>query len=99
MTSDLFPDCRQDSPRLAWMKRHGITVRKATFDELMRFEATYGIDDDEQRDYQFIASAPTGGLFRMNCYASTEEDALAGVAKAIGIPLWNEEQYAKEKTK
>ena len=26
MTSDLFPDCRQDSPRLAWMKRHGIVA-------------------------------------------------------------------------
>ena len=24
MTSDLFPDCRQDSPRLAWMKRYGV---------------------------------------------------------------------------
>ena len=24
MTSDLFPDCKMDSPRLAWMKRHGV---------------------------------------------------------------------------
>jgi len=26
MTDDLFPNCKQDSPRLAWMKKHGVCV-------------------------------------------------------------------------
>ena len=26
MSDDLFPDCKQDSPRLAWMKKHVIRL-------------------------------------------------------------------------
>lgn len=90
MTSDLFPDCRQDSPRLAWMKRHGITVRPVTVCELMHLAVTDWIDDDAG-DHRFIASAPTIPDGSVSSYGPTEEDALASVAKALGIPLWNEE--------
>ena len=82
MTSDLFPDCRQDSPRLAWMKRHGVEVRTMTEHDRMF------VADDGSLNYV----AETG---HVTAYGETEDDALA----ALGIPLWNEEQYAKEKTK
>jgi hypothetical protein len=82
MTSDLFPDCKMDSPRLAWMKRHGVEVRTMTEHDRM-FVADNG-------SLNYVAE--TG---HETAYGETEHDALA----ALGIPLWNEEQYAKEKTK
>ena len=77
MSDDLFPDCRHDSPRLAWMKRHGIRI--VATDELLigEFAATDG---------------------SATAYGDSEYDALAFLAHFKGIPLWDEEQYAKEKT-
>lgn len=92
MTDDLFPGCRSESPRLAWMRRYGITVRPVTVRELMHLAVTDGIDDDAG-GYQYIATAPTLPDGSVSCYGPTEDDALAGVAKALGIPLWNEEAY------
>ena len=93
MTDDLFPDCRQDSPRLAWMKRHGITVRPATtYERVCIYDAG---DPDAADAYRFVAKAPTKPHGFIYGYAPTEDEAVA----ALGIPLWNEEQYAKEKTK
>ena len=81
MTSDLFPDCRQDSPRLAWMKRHGVEV----------------VELPVKQDGQYPFCAGTASLMHAFGYGDTEDDALADFAKRNGIPLWNEEQYAKEK--
>ena len=95
MTSDLFPDCRQDSPRLAWMKRHDVhtlfTDADAPYDGYELWSAWQGDGDciaEHGQDpiYGYVTGA-------------TEEDAIVNLAKARGIPLWNEEQYAKEKTK
>ena len=89
MTSDLFPDCRQDSPRLAWMRRHGITVRPASMYARVCILEESG--PEAEKDFRFVASAPTLPEGSVSSYGSTEDDALAGVAKALGIPLWNEE--------
>ena len=90
MTSDLSPDCRQDSPRLAWMKRHGINVRSTTPLERAFCAAVSDIETADK--YLFVAfdkSGERGG-------GETEDEALESLAQALGIPLWNEEQYAKE---
>ena len=73
MTSDLFPDCKMDSPRLAWMKRHKVTL-----------------------DYWQEAGVWTATAKNRVATADSGEEALSGLAVKLGIPLWNEEQYAKE---
>lgn len=70
MTSDLFPDCRQDSPRLAWMKRHGINI-------------------DETEDGFYAKIGHIGHGF-------TKDEAVIDLAVKANIPLWNEEQFAKD---
>lgn len=35
MSDDLFPDCKQDSPRLAWMKRYGVNPKDMTNEVLL----------------------------------------------------------------
>lgn len=77
MTNDLFPDCKQDSPRLAWMKRHGITTNYDPYcDSWMA---------------QTIIPIP------MHSVHFDEEGALQNLAVKLRIPLWNEEQFCKEK--
>lgn len=71
---DLFPNCRQDSPRLEWMKK----MRKR------------GFIVDEFDDDSFCAT------IQLSAVGTSKEDAMASLAVKLGIPLWNEEQYAKE---
>ena len=81
MTSDLFPDCRQDSPRLAWMKRHGI---KVTLPLIMGLE------------HVCVQHKPSGKVRYGGPSGGDEDEVLARLASELGIPLWNEEQFAKE---
>ena len=92
MTSDLFPDCRQDSPRLAWMKRHGISIIESN--ELAKVRIikaeTYQGYKEEYRHFEkyFDYDRLTGW---------TNDEMLADFARYIGIPLWNEEEYINGK--
>lgn len=94
--SDLFPaDVGQlDSPRLAWMKRHGvITLRHQS--EKWLIEATWfagfqawhpelgGVDF-------FAVETGANGDSRIG-EGDTEEEALGALARRAGIRLWNEE--------
>ena len=79
MTSDLFPDCKQDSPRLAWMKRHGVFA--------------YHVERG------FYVSLYGGKPSQRTSFFDTEDEAIANWAAGCGIPLWNEEQFAKENGK
>lgn len=91
MTNDLFPDCKQDSPRLSWELRHGVNVRPATKRELM------SIEDSELDKSAFVASccAPTHPYAW--AHGPTEDEAIAALAGKLGIPLWHEEAYAAER--
>ena len=91
MTSDLFPDCRQDSPRLAWMKRHGITIRPIT-----DFERSLFSEFSRDLILNFAALKKRHDKYLQTGVGETEDNALADLAEQLGIPLWNEEQYAKE---
>ena len=82
---EMMPDeGKQCSPRLRWMKKHGITVREATEME----KACFSFTDDFVG--QFIAF---GGDFTP-FLGSTEEDAISRLAENYGIPLWDEEGFA-----
>ena len=93
MTSDLFPDCKMDSPRLAWIKRHHIKV--------IELESVSEIEEDEfGNEYgRYNVTLDYESEQTVRGYGMTLDEALADFASKLGIPLWNEEQYAKEKTK
>ena len=89
MTSDLFPDCKQDSPRLAWMKKYGVTVRDATEDD-----RAFGLEDSVL--YVAECNTPREPTGECPCgFGATKDEAIA----SLGIPLWNEEQYLNNKDK
>jgi hypothetical protein len=87
MTEDLelFPvsDTKMDSPRLAWLKRHDVSVDKEW--------------DDYFDEFVFVAKIMklyTGGIYRYSYMVGkgdTEDDALCDLAKKHGLRLWNEE--------
>ena len=89
MTNDLFPDCRHDSPRLAWMKRHKVHTscfEDAAPEPWSAWQGDGSCIAEHGRDpiYGYVTGA-------------TEEDAIVNLAKARGIPLWNEEAYMKQR--
>ena len=88
---DLFPDCRQDSPRLAWMKRNHVKV--------IELESVSEIEEDEfGNEYgRFNITFDYESNQTVRGYGMTLDEALASFALCAGIPLWNEEEYAKER--
>jgi hypothetical protein len=83
--NDLFPSLPKTlSPRLAWMQRNNIKTAPQDEDEDGNtwFAVSCCADEDP---YQM---AMAGRLTRA---AETEDEALTELAKAAGIPLWNEE--------
>ena len=89
MTSDLFPDCRQDSPRLAWMKRHGIHTSCFEDADPEPWSAWQG-------DSSCIAEHGKDPFFGY-LTGTTELNAIVNLAESRCIPLWNEEEYINGK--
>lgn len=87
--SELFPTAPfvSDSPRLAWMKSHGIVAHDRGADffggPAARWIAWSTADREEALANYSAFCAPT---------AATEEDALLLLALGLGLRLWNEEQ-------
>jgi len=79
------------SPRLAWMKKNHIKV--------FELESVSEIEEDEFGNeygrYNVTVDLENCGAIRG--YGMTLDEALADFASKLGIPLWNEEQYAKER--
>ena len=84
MSEELFTDAAvaMDSPRLRWMKKHGVQTRYdgdcyiawvGDLDEAIE----HGGDDPD-----------AGGYAK----ASTEDDAILLIANGYGLRLWNEEE-------
>ena len=83
MSDELFTDAvvAMDSPRLRWMKKHGVHTR----DDGDCYIAWIG-DLDEATCHG--GDDPDAGGY---AEASTEDDAILLIAKAHGLRLWNEE--------
>jgi hypothetical protein len=99
MTDDLFPDCKQGSPRLAWMKKHGVTTELVG--DAWRAYGTfvhhvdYGkIPDKSEIDEPVLLMADQYVFYLID--GASEDEALSFWAKEAGIPLWNEEAYKNE---
>ena len=99
MTSDLFPnEGRQDSPRLAWMKRHGVITK-----EYPAHGDWYAGLRSFAEDLQHVCDTDADILLWERCehglvnlgHARTEDDAIADLARKMGLRLWNEEGQAE----
>ena len=85
-TPDLFPDAdmAMDSPRLAWKKKHGVSVSHCA-DEEHPWSAWFASNTHaDNRDGVPINPDLCG-------FGETEEDALRDLAVRNDTPLWNEE--------
>ena len=84
MSDELFTDAAvaMDSPRLRWMKKHGVQTRP----DGDCYIAWIG-DLDEAIEHRW-ADPDACGYER----ASTEDDAILLIAKAYHLRLWNEEE-------
>lgn len=81
MTDFLFDVPPQDSPRLAWMKRHGVVTWMVQGCDVDPWCAS----TEEQ-----VKKCDTEGLGT----GDTEDDALADFARRRNLRLWNEEQLS-----
>ena len=84
MSDELFTDAAvaMDSPRLRWMKKHGVQTRP----DGDGYIAWIG-DLDEAIERRW-ADPDAGGYEK----ASTEDDAILLIANGYGLRLWNEEE-------
>ena len=83
--SELFtiPECK--SPRLQWIEENGIVTAQGNSG---KWYAVLPKEDEESSDPADLAMLYDG---TMRCAkGQTEDDALANLAKAIGLRLWNE---------
>lgn len=83
MSDELFevPECK--SPKLQWMEKHRVEVKRLGFDVGPDEE-----DEDGRRLFQYNASDDG---WKHSYGGETEDDALAAWARARGKRLWNEE--------
>lgn len=79
-TGDLFAaaDGAVDSPKLAWMKKHGIATREITLPSV------------SASNRWFVYFYGCEGYYQ-NAYGATEDEALANFARIHHLKLWNEE--------
>ncbi len=87
--SDLLLDVPEMlSPRLRWMKEHGIHIIDNGPDVMMESE------NKEWREYRYCAhNGPNGQKqfgFDGAAFGDTEDEALTSLAMKLGLKLWNE---------
>lgn len=87
MSEELFPieEITADSPRLAWMKRHDVHTAFSTCCEESPWSAWVG---ELKVAIEIGGSYPSTGGYAIG---DSEDEAIAALAEARGIPLWNEE--------
>lgn len=81
---DAFPDCKKDSPRLAWMKRNGICVRWV---KRKKEPMLYYVIEAALRCKR-VKHPPSSEL------SETRDAALEKWAIEHGVLMWDEEEYA-----
>ena len=70
----LFDSAESLSPRLAWMRKHGIMI-----------DSDYR-DDWDGEERPFIAYVP----YKVQAFGDTEDEALSALASKLNIKMWNE---------
>lgn len=77
--NELFDLAPSLSPRLLWMREHGVQTRETTHEE--RFS------DIDDHWLAWLEVGVFGGS------GMTEDEAIVDMAKNLGIPLWNEPSH------
>jgi hypothetical protein len=95
MSDELFPPeaVAMDSPRLAWIKRHGIvTFHSCPSDEWSTWMAGIQEWHPEKTDAAdfFFEETSHNGDTRIG-EGNTEDEAIAHLCRRHGVRLWNEE--------
>lgn len=91
MSEELFPAAAitADSPRLAWMKRHGL---KTWPTRGWVGDTTCPETGADIRQWNAARDGHEPGMIHAPvCSADTEDEALAELALKLGLKLWNEE--------
>ena len=84
-------DVTHESPRLAWIKRHGVKTHHSTHFDIDGEQPWCAWDRSNWtgKDGDGIPNEPG------RCgFGETEHDAIADLADLLGVPLWNEEEFA-----
>jgi hypothetical protein len=100
MSHELFPvdAVKMDSPRLAWLKKHGVVTYLAMPDDphwrlwyagFSAWSTEYSPHLKSAADLFFYETADRGDK-RIGT-GETEDDAIAELAKKYRLKLWNEE--------
>ena len=88
MSKELFETPQQDSPRLAWIKRHGLKVT-------INKNIPNGGEEDEFGNEAFPCECRSSvHKFAHVGLGDTEDEAIRDWAIRNGRPLWNEEGFA-----
>ncbi len=94
-TPELFSpeEGKQDSPKLAWIKRRGILTHFSAQFPKWQWIAILPTEDDRNKDI--------GTIMAESCRlydeagrvgdGETEDEAICELARKCGLPLWNEE--------
>lgn len=94
--TELFPAeaVAMDSPRLRWLKRHGITTKQHDWtgtDLEGSCEPTWQAFSRKAFRVQGLSCKYPVRWTTRGPLCDTEDEAIAAIAIAIGIKLWNEE--------
>ena len=91
-TEEMFPadSVAMDSPRLAWMKKHGIITYRSPVEPVCWFAGFQDWWPKLQGVHFFAEETANNGDMRVG-EGVTEDGALVELAKYEGIKLWNEE--------
>lgn len=96
--NELFPieQVQSESPRLRWLKKHGIITWRHPGDNLGMpacwFAGFQKWHPDKKGADFFCEETMCHGNSLCSCDEATEDEALADLAKSWEIPLWNEEE-------
>jgi hypothetical protein len=90
--SELFPveAVQMDSPRLAWMKKHGVITYRSPVEPVCWFAGFQEWWPKLEGVGFFAKETAHNGDIRVG-EGATEDEALCQLAKWEGIKLWNEE--------
>lgn len=87
--NDLFEIPPSLSPRLAWIKKHDLTIRH---DSKIQPDAEDEFSGERLYPFEvFVGKFPGTFAGNRSAWGDSEDEALVAWAKSHGIKLWNEE--------
>lgn len=85
----LFDLPESKSPRLLWMEKYQVTIHKSGYAEIV--ESEFGDWYPFTAINGPVSDANGNHLYPPRGEGLTEDEALANLAKTLGVKLWNEE--------